>query len=303
MHLKNDSVDHPSITGLLTVIDGIITKKQMAHLFNERLLPTPSGFRFKALATADGYFKSLDSFDADSVLKVFKVDDEEGHTPSGSGSGSDHGYSSDSDEHSNTATFDYSVLEKGVSTHIEQYHNVMFDQRATLPLWRGHILHFVHLNKTVFYLKCHHAICDGMSLAKTFLSLADNFESVDELTSERILNAKSYQRYQRRWDRPLIYIAFLAFNAVLWFIEFLFMLCVHVEVDSVIRPPTQSASKTYAVLMDIDLAAIDEARKGPPFEERRVTVNDFMDDHHRGSVALCGEQRWTVRTAQRGQYH
>merc|ERR1712013_143668 len=54
------------------------------------------------------------------------------------------------------------------------------------------------------------------------------------------------------------------------------MLCVHVEVDSAIRPKTQSASKTYAVLMDIDLDAIDVARKSAPFEERRVTVNDFM---------------------------
>eukprot|EP01084_Bolivina_argentea_P124881 221314_1 len=198
MHWKSETNDCMPMTGVCVIIDGILSKTEISDLLNQRLISKPQYYKFKSIVTQNGYYKILPEFNTKMALKTFKCNKSvltSYDSPS----------SSDSDNISNSSNHNshYPIISSYLSNHIDKFHNIPFKKRYELPLWRGHIIHFLNISKTVFYLKCHHVICDGISLSKIFLGVADNYKSVNEKHKKLILLSSKYKQYKNRWNCPI----------------------------------------------------------------------------------------------------
>lgn len=174
LHWKSQNEHHRPVSGLLGVVDGLLSRSEMVDLLNNRLLSDSAFRRFRCSLTESGYFKELHSFDAKDIVDVFRIKYRHNRCESvdedSSSGSSSFELSSDSDTSIHSAN-DYGIMSPYLSEHIERYHSVPFSDRHKLPLWRMHILQFQSMHKSVLYLKCHHVICDGIYSLSVLLSL------------------------------------------------------------------------------------------------------------------------------------
>ena len=59
MHWKSETASNVPITGVVAIIDGIISKKEISSIINDRLLSNPNYYRFKSLVLPSGYFEMV----------------------------------------------------------------------------------------------------------------------------------------------------------------------------------------------------------------------------------------------------
>ncbi len=119
MHWKSQDEHHQPISGLMGVVDGLLSRAAVVQMLNTRMLSLPHFRRFRSVVTDSGHFQELLSFDASEVVEVFriktkrrgcKVVDED----------SDSGSSSDS-ETSNESEDEYGAIQPYLSSHIVRF--------------------------------------------------------------------------------------------------------------------------------------------------------------------------------------
>eukprot|EP01084_Bolivina_argentea_P070412 127998_1 len=267
LYLSAESEANVPATGVCVIIDGILSIKILAKILNNKLITKYD--RFKSTATKNGFYKLIDNFDCTQILTHYKINKKEL---------SKHNIDI-------ISTPKLQIIEQYIAIHISKYHNYLFTKRNKLPLWRGHLLTFPQLQLSVFYLKSHHCICDGITMGDIFLSLSDNYETVINQMKEKRNSLNKYKKYKKQKDEIntswYLYIQWILF--LFWiFLKFIWFTCKTLicrkEPQSILKPSKTSVHKSFAVLFhDLQLKNINEQRyKYLQQNDIKITFNDYM---------------------------
>ena len=270
IYLSSENKENVPATGVCIIIDGLISKESIANVLNTKLITKYD--RFKSIPTKSGYYKLIDNFDCSQVLTQYKIDKKELSK-----------HSIDPTINSNLSNIQ--IIEQYINIHISKYHNYIFTKRDKLPLWRGHLLTFTDQHLSVFYLKSHHCICDGITMGDIFLSLSDNYDQVMNDIRDKTKTLDKYQKYQQqRYKINTSWIAYIQwiFLCILCFIKFVWYasktMVFRKEPESILKPAKTSVHKSFSVLLhDLKLKNINAARyKYLQQNDIKITFNDYM---------------------------